>query len=524
MTNIQEPYDAIFIGSGIGSLTTAAILAKLYKKRCLILERHYEIGGFTHTFRRPGGNEWDVGVHYIGDMNDGATMRQISDFITDGHLKWQRMEDPFDVFDYPDFSFGQVGDKKQFVSDLIKQFPHEETGIHAYFAALKAARKWNYGRMLKEVLPSPMKFLARLMMRSHNKVALATVDDIIDPLISDPKLKAVLLSQWGDYGLAPSEAAFGTHALVANHYLHGGYYPEGGAASMADTIMPLIEAAGGTCLINHEVKEIIVESGKAVGVEVLAKKGKKGGTLKRFNAPQIVSCAGAHLTYDKLLPKEYGAEHAKALEPLIADMSTATMYIAFNDNPAKLGFRGENHWIFSSYDHNNYAKGTGLTEGMAKGGYLSVPSLKDPRSQTHRAELIGFMDWAAVEKWQGSEWMNRGTDYEKLKEQIAESLLNLAEERFPGFKDMVSYYDLSTPLSTQHFVGSPKGSIYGVKATPERYQQKCLGVKTPVKNLYLTGADAFAFGVGGAMISGVATAGVMAGSFGFFKVWKKITG
>ena len=51
----QPNYDAIVIGSGIGGLAFASIMAKLRKWRVLVLERHFKIGGFTHTFTRPGG-------------------------------------------------------------------------------------------------------------------------------------------------------------------------------------------------------------------------------------------------------------------------------------------------------------------------------------------------------------------------------------------------------------------------------------------------------------------------------------
>ena len=62
-------YDSIVIGSGIGGLCTAALLARIAGERVLVLERHYTAGGFTHAFRRHD-FEWDVGVHYIGDVSD----------------------------------------------------------------------------------------------------------------------------------------------------------------------------------------------------------------------------------------------------------------------------------------------------------------------------------------------------------------------------------------------------------------------------------------------------------------------
>jgi len=64
---LPDRWDAIVIGSGIGGLTAAVLLASHGGKRVLVLERHYEVGGFTHTFRRPG-YEWDVGLHYIGQV------------------------------------------------------------------------------------------------------------------------------------------------------------------------------------------------------------------------------------------------------------------------------------------------------------------------------------------------------------------------------------------------------------------------------------------------------------------------
>ena len=48
MLSLPE-YDAIVIGSGMGGLAFASIMAKLRKWRVLVLERHFKIGGFTHT-------------------------------------------------------------------------------------------------------------------------------------------------------------------------------------------------------------------------------------------------------------------------------------------------------------------------------------------------------------------------------------------------------------------------------------------------------------------------------------------
>ena len=49
--NIKEHYDVIIIGSGISGLCCAALLS-MEGKRVLVLEKHFKIGGYTHTFKR----------------------------------------------------------------------------------------------------------------------------------------------------------------------------------------------------------------------------------------------------------------------------------------------------------------------------------------------------------------------------------------------------------------------------------------------------------------------------------------
>src|SRR5574341_1605090 len=91
----DESYDAVVIGSGIGGLGTAALLAKHGGKRVLLLERHYTLGGYTHVFHRPG-YEWDVGVHYLGELQPGTVFRNIVDDITGGRLQWADMGEVYD--------------------------------------------------------------------------------------------------------------------------------------------------------------------------------------------------------------------------------------------------------------------------------------------------------------------------------------------------------------------------------------------------------------------------------------------
>lgn len=96
-------WDAIVIGSGIGGLAFAAIVARLRNWRVLVLERHFKIGGYTHTFSRRGFT-WDVGLHYVGEMAPGMSGSRLFNFVTGGRVDRCPMPDVYDVFVYPGLS------------------------------------------------------------------------------------------------------------------------------------------------------------------------------------------------------------------------------------------------------------------------------------------------------------------------------------------------------------------------------------------------------------------------------------
>ena len=65
---VPDRVDAIVIGSGMGGLTAAAILARA-GKRVLVVEQHDVAGGGTHTFPLgpQGAYQFDSGLHYTYD-------------------------------------------------------------------------------------------------------------------------------------------------------------------------------------------------------------------------------------------------------------------------------------------------------------------------------------------------------------------------------------------------------------------------------------------------------------------------
>ena len=97
----NNKYDVIIIGSGISGLTVAALLAKEGQK-VLVLEKHFKVGGWTHTFKRKE-YEWDVGIHYIGEVhNKKSPTRKLFDIISNNKLQWNKMDANYDRLIFPD--------------------------------------------------------------------------------------------------------------------------------------------------------------------------------------------------------------------------------------------------------------------------------------------------------------------------------------------------------------------------------------------------------------------------------------
>ena len=299
------------------------------------------------------------------------------------------------------------------------------------------------------------------------------------------------------------------------HYLHGGWYPVGSSRTIADGAKEVIEARGGACLVDHTVEEILVEDGRAVGVSVRYKKGR-GPHHATFRAPVVISDAGAHTTATRLLPPGAAPWLTASVATAEPSVSTVTLYLGLRDSPATLGFTGANHWYFDSYDHDGTRERWGeVLEGRPPGAYLSFPSLKDAEAHRHTAEVIAFVEYGAFEQWRGEPWKRRGPEYEALKTRISEGLLDLVERHHPGFRDLVAFAELSTPLTVEGFTGHREGGIYGLAATPRRIRDQLVPATTEVEGLFIAGSDACSPGVAGALMGGAFAAGAVIGAKGF---------
>ncbi|XP_064170345.1 all-trans-retinol 13,14-reductase-like isoform X1 [Anguilla rostrata] len=523
-SKVPENLDAIVIGSGIGGLGLAVLLAKV-GKRVLVLEQHDRAGGCCHTFTEKG-FEFDVGIHYIGDLLNHKPFRCMIDQLTNGQLQWVPLENPFDKVVlgppenrrvYPIYS-GQ----DRFLKELKRCFPGEEKAIDKYMELIMKAGRGVWFLVLLKLLPLPLaNFLVYTGLASRLspffRYASRSLTEVVNELTDNQDLRAVFCYIFGTYGNIPKYASFSMHSLLVCHYLNGAWYPKGGASEIAYHMIPTIEKAGGAVLVRAPVNRILFnEAGEAYGVSVM-----KGQEEVHVHAPKVISNAGFFNTYQQLLPKELQALPAvqTQLSMMKNGLGGLSMFLGLNGTKEELDLKADNYWIFSenNLDEPVEAYMNGNREESAKKIpllFVASASAKDPTWEERQPgkstlSLVTFASYEWFEEWKDGKVTNRGMDYKQLKEAFINTVVDMVVQIFPCIKDRIEYIDAGTPITNQHYIGAPRGEIYGCDHSTVRFSpavSATIRPQTPLKNLYLTGQDVFACGFAGAL-AGALTCG-----------------
>ena len=518
---LAPDYDAIVIGSGMSGLTTAALLSDLGWKVC-VLEQHYTAGGFTHSYERAG-YEWDVGVHYIGEVGAPTRTRKLFDYLSGGRLEWAPMDAEYDRFYVGDKVFTAVAGKQAFRDNLVRQFPNEAQAIDRYMALLArsgdALSAFGMGRGMPQWMGAAIKPWLNWKRRGAYR---RTTWEVLSQLTDDKDLIATLCGQWGDMGMPPKRSPFMAHAMIARHYLYGGYYPVGGAWRIADTIIPKIQAGGGEVFTYARVAEIEVADGKVTGVRM------QDG--HRIECACVISSAGVDNTFNHLLPDAVAEQsgYRRLMETVQPSVGHLGVYIGLKGTAEEIGLPRTNYWIYPSNDYDG-ALDAFLDDPDAPFPivYISFPSAKDPDYEnrhpgTSTIEIVAPAPYEWFAKWRDETWGKRGDDYEALKQQFGFRLMETLYDKVPQARGRVDYFEVSTPLSTNWFGGYQRGELYGLAHTGERLEQDWLRPKTTIPGLWLTGQDVLTCGVTGAMMAGMITTMSLVGTAKMGPLMKRI--
>jgi phytoene dehydrogenase-like protein len=477
-------YDAVVIGSGLGGLACAAAFARQGFKP-LVVEQHDKVGGFATSFSRPGGFTFDVSLHATTVGERDGVFNLISGFPEITEVRFEPHPSLFRAV-YPEHDIRvKQRDPAALVATLTSLFPEEKAGIAGLFEDM-AGLAGDVGRLQSAKGPVDM---ARFPVDFPHlaKLHQSTWGQMMDSRIRDSRLKAIVSSQWGYYGLPPSKLSCFYYALPFLGYLSdGGFYPKGRSQDISNAFARFIESHGGRILLNAKAVKITTANGAASGVTT--------ADGRTHTARVVVSNASPFATLGEMVDdRALGADYLAQCGRYSVSLSSFQVFLGLKEDLVrKLGIADSEVFCEPWYDpESSYAKA--VAADVDSGGvyvtlYDNIDAGYSPagRNTVNIMTLQGYDHWDRFAK---DYHAGEKREYRKEKERMAEVLIRRAEKALlPGLSSAIQVKEIGTPLTNVRYTGHHRGAIYGWDQTVNNSGAARVGHATPVKNLYLAGA------------------------------------
>jgi all-trans-retinol 13,14-reductase len=499
-------FDFVIIGSGLGGLETACILAKNGYKVC-ILEKNRQFGGTLQIFSQ---NKviFDAGVHYIGGLGKGQVLHRLFSYLEIAdQLKLKQLD--VDGFDHiqlgnHDQPYKIPQGKERFLETMTAYFPTEKKAIQTYWEDLqKVAEQTPFYNVFIE----PKDFE---LSPFHTQ----SIGAYLDELTNNSTLKKVLAGNNLLYAGKAAKTPFYVHAIVEFAYLESAWKCVDGGAQIATLLLAKLKEWGGEARNYAEVGSILTQNGQIQGVQLL--------DGEQISCSKIVANIHPEKLFDLVEPGLMRPAYVNRIKNLQNATSAFTLNIVLKPDS------------LPAFNHNIYyhSQAEVWTSEYAPENWPSTLAVFCPASSQNQTfadslSVMTYMDWKEVEPWAETERIipqkrgSRGESYERFKEEKSKKVLAELEKLLPGIHQHILHYSAQTPLTYRDYLGTPKGSIYGISMDANEAMKYIFSSKQRVENLYLTGQNLNLHGIVGVSVSAIVTCSEILGRSNFLNQLRK---
>ncbi len=469
----------LIIGSGIGGLSMAIILAKLGFD-VTVMEKNRRPGGMLQSYVRRGVH-CNVGVHYLGALAEGQVLRRLFDFLgitEDLPLEPMGIEGPVDRYYFNNggnraWEFDMPVGLDAYEASLKQCFPQEHAAIEGFMILLRhGAAELDRLEFLFGT-PSAADLIDQTGPLWHE----------VDRLGCSPRLKSVLSipSVW--FGVPPDQCPQFLHTMTLASYLASAWRLKHHGKHMVEVLVKRLTDLGGKLICGHAVDRINVQAGHVAGLTL------ESGEI--YNAPWVIGTMHPRVVVDLLRKEDIKTTYRRRINALANTEGMFGIHAVLPEEKRP------------PLPYNTFSIQTDTSGNVKDVIYAQLrPSGKSG------SLLLSIVTKGYEEKWRP--WENtrsgrRGTDYDAMKLELAHRLVSKVEP-ITGPLHGLEVIDTYTPLTIRDWVNSPGGSAYGVMRSNTQMLSAALLNRTKVKGLYLAGQSVMAPGILGVILGSLATA------------------
>jgi all-trans-retinol 13,14-reductase len=482
-------FDAIIIGSGLGSLLCAYILSREGFSVC-VLEKNNKFGGCLQTFNRDG-SCFDTGMHYIGSMDDGQILRKYFNYFNlSQNLRLKRLdENGYDIIRLKKEEYKFANGYDNFCEKILQKFPSEKEAIKAYITKLQDIGNSVDLFNIRDIQGTPKYF----------DYYSQSFDEFINTITNNRKLKNVLLSISPLYAGRKDMTPLYIPMIIHASFIPSAYRFIDGGSQVSDILIKQIIDFGGVLFKRYEVTGFKFEKNRIKNVEVNHSHQIEG---KYF-------IAGIHpkTLLSLIEPKYFKPAYVKRILSLEETTGMFSLYLSLHNNTFK--YINSNLYCYDTdefWEKNDYSD-----ESWPQGFMIHFSPLSQNNGFTNAVIINTYMKWDDVKKWQHTSVEKRGDEYLEFKQKKAEILLSRVENYLPGIRKAIKSYYTSTPLTYRDYTGSYNGSVYGIQKDYHNSLKTMILPQTHIENLLLTGQNINIHGVVGVTLGSIITCSELLG-------------